>query len=139
MSIEQQDRFPTPLQRRVAFWLFALALFVGTHWPRLELNVPGVKRPDLIVHFGLFATWYLLLFAAAYLAKLGRVRSLIAVWVIAVAYAGLDEGLQAIPFVHRDAAWDDFAADVGGVTIGFLIAAVWTACLGRGKGEQSAS
>lgn len=141
--MESGHQEPAPGRRtiftRTAFWVFAAALFVGTHWPRLELNVPGVRRPDLIVHFGLFALWYLLLFAAAYMARLGRWRSLIAVWVIAVAYAALDEGLQAIPFVRRNAGWDDFAADVVGVTIGFVIAAVWTACRTRARREQSAS
>ncbi len=139
MEIDREPPGSRPVLFRTTFWLFAAALFVGTHWPRLDLKVPGMKRPDLLVHFGLFAMWYLLLFAAAYTARLGRWRSLIAVWVIAVAYAAMDEGLQAIPFVHRTAGWDDFAADVIGVTIGFLIGAVWTACRARAPREQSAA
>jgi VanZ family protein len=130
---------PSRLHFRVVFWTYALVLFIGTHWPRLELNVPGVERPDLVIHFVIFATWYLLLFGAAYFAGLGRWRSLLAAWIVAAAYAALDEGLQAIPVIRRNAAWDDLAANVGGITVGLLMAAGWTVVRRPVTREQSAS
>lgn len=134
-------RLPRTL-RRTAFWCYASAIFVLTHWPRLEVRVPGVERPDLIAHFAVFGLWYLLLFSAAYFGRLGTWRSLVLAWAVAAAYACVDEGLQLIPFIGRHAAWDDLAANLGGVTLGLISAGAWSRFFARPRrsgGEQSAS
>ena len=59
----------TPAQwkraRRAAFWLYVPALFTATHWPYLEVPLPG-ERPDLAVHLCAFGLWTLLLIGAGY-------------------------------------------------------------------------
>jgi len=127
--------------RRRAFFAFAVTLFALTHWPALQVSVPGIERPDLILHFAFFATWYLLLFAAGLFGPLGRPRSLLWPWTVAIGYAAVDEALQAVPIIRRHAAWDDWLANVGGITIGLLVATIWTRVRGRRfpfpAGEQS--
>ena len=42
---------------RLAFWVYAAALFTATHWPKLE--VPGPEGSDKVIHVGAFGTWML--------------------------------------------------------------------------------
>lgn len=107
---------------RACFWLYAIALFTATHWPALELNVPMIERPDLIIHFACFGGWYIAFWLAAWIGPPLRLRSIALAVPVAVLYAGFDEGLQAIPFVRRHCAWDDFFANCGGVLLASILA-----------------
>jgi hypothetical protein len=98
---------------RAAFWSWALALFVGTHWPALTL--PGTGRPDLFVHASIFGVWTALLIACGYFGPALSRRNLVLVLPVAVLYAALDEWLQGIPWVRRHAALDDWACNVLGI------------------------
>ncbi|HMN41512.1 MAG TPA: VanZ family protein [Phycisphaerales bacterium] len=111
---------------RVLFWVFAGALFVGTHWPALRIDVPMIRRPDLVVHFVIFAAWFGLFWLTAYVGEPLRLRSILLAVVVACVYAGVDEGLQAIPWVRRTCAWDDYAANCVGVALGAFAALVAT-------------
>ncbi len=44
---------------------------------------------------------------------------------IATAYVCFDEATQAIPFIHRDARWDDLAANLTGVLAGTIGVLAW--------------
>lgn len=123
--------------RRAAFWAFALALFVATHFPRLEIEVAGVERPDLFIHFAVFAVWYLLLVASTLLGPPHSTGTLLVAWVVAAVYACIDEGLQAIPALGRHAAWDDLIANLGGITIGAAVA--WVFAVVRRPREREES
>lgn len=118
------ERVPM-LWRRVAFFAYAAALFVATHWPRLELNVRGVERPDLLAHLLVFGVWFLLLFFSGLPGSTGLYRSVGRAWLIAAGYAAADEALQLPEFVRRHAAWDDLAANLAGVSIGAMLACGW--------------
>ncbi len=107
---------------RVLFWLYAALLFTATHWPALELNVPMIERPDLFIHFGCFGSWYIAFWLAAWVGPPLRLRSVALCIPIAILYAGFDEGLQAIPFVRRHCAWDDFFANCGGILLASTLA-----------------
>lgn len=118
---------------RITFWAYLPLLFTLTHWPALQVPVPGVERPDLIAHFVSFGTWCGLFTLAGFLAPRGPTTSPKAFatlrwiglsWLVSVAYAALDEGLQAIPALQRTCAWDDWFANVGGVTLGSLACVV---------------
>lgn len=100
---------------RAAFVLYALALFTLTHWPRFTVDIPGVERPDLFVHLAAFGIWTLLLNLASFLGPPHTARTVLLTALVAAVYACIDEGLQAIPFLQRTAAWDDLAADLLGV------------------------
>jgi VanZ family protein len=91
-------------------------LFVATHWPSLAIEAP-IARPDLILHAGAFALWTAFLLATGYIGSQRSRRVVLAVGVVALAYAGLDELLQAIPILHRHAAVDDWIADAVGVAL----------------------
>lgn len=129
-SSPQPDRdlpWPSLRWRRVLFWFYAAVLFTATHWPNLQIEVPGVERPDLFLHLGAFSTWTALLWAAGYAGPRSRWKTLLWLVPIAVAYAGIDESSQGLPGVHRTVALDDFLANCTGVSLGTLAAAIATA------------
>ncbi|QOJ00391.1 MAG: hypothetical protein HRU70_07770 [Phycisphaeraceae bacterium] len=108
---------------RTMFWIYAVLLFIGTHWPNLQIEGP-FHRPDLVVHLFAFALWTLFALACGWF---GPPTSWPNIWrtgLIATAYAGVDEALQAVPIVNRWAAWDDFFANLLGVAAALLIAVV---------------
>lgn len=100
---------------RAAFWCWAAILFTGTHWPKLE--IPGEGRPDLLVHLSIFGLWGSLLIAAGFFGRPTSWRNIGAVFVIGLVYGAIDELLQAIPFIHRTCALDDWALDSVGILI----------------------
>lgn len=112
---------------RTPVWVFgayAVLLFTATHYPNLQ--VPGpVPRTDLFVHVGAFGSWMLAASWCAWFGPATSMRNVVRTWFIAVLYAGFDEGLQAIPALHRTCAWDDFGANVLGITLAG--AALWFA------------
>jgi hypothetical protein len=124
---------------RVLFWVYAAALFTATHWPALELHVPYIERPDLIIHFGCFGSWFGLFWLAGYIGPPLRVRSILLSIPVAVLYAGFDEGLQALPFVRRHCAWDDFFANCGGILLAALVASAitWLSCRRSARGSRT--
>jgi hypothetical protein len=113
-----------------AFWCYAGLLFLGTHWPRARLPDTGV-RLDLFVHMGIFGVWTGLLIGAGFFGAPLSNRNLLAAALIAPVYAAVDEGLQAIPWVHRTCAWDDYALNLAG--IGIALGAALALRLARGK------
>ena len=102
--------------RRAVVFLFGAYAgfqFMMTHWPKLV--VPGPGRPDLIVHFAVFGLWNALLISCARFGPALSWRNITASTVLASVYAGVDEGLQAIPVLRRVCAWDDYGANVAGI------------------------
>jgi hypothetical protein len=100
---------------RAAFMLYVPALFIATHWPKLEL--PAAGRPDLFIHIVAFGLWTALLIGAGFFGPALSRRNIRVAGVIGIIWAGFDEATQAIGFINRHAAWDDFAANVGGVLL----------------------
>lgn len=122
------------IPRRGWRWVFAAyagALFIGTHWPALEVHGP-VPRSDLWVHVAVFCVWTLLLIRCGFFAPATARRNILLSVAAGACYAAIDEGLQAIPAIRRNAAWDDFAADLCGVLLAGAIA-VMIASSGRRK------
>ncbi len=113
---------PGSLPARVAFFAFAIVLFIATHWPQLRIVGP-VPRTDLWLHLGAFGAWTILCGWCAWWTPWHAKRTLAAVWLVGVLYAALDEGLQLIPAIGRFASWQDYAANVAGVTLGTLVLA----------------
>lgn len=103
----------------VGFGVYALALFIATHWPRLAIDSP-IRGTDKIIHVGVFFVWTLLL-AAAVRHRRPRLRTL---GLIACGYAALDEGLQAIPALGRTCSWWDLLANVVGVVVALCVLAL---------------
>jgi hypothetical protein len=116
---------------RIAFWLYALTLFTATHWPALKVDVPGIERPDLIVHCSVFALWFTLFWLTGYAGPIARVRTIFVSAFVATGYAAIDERLQAVPWVQRTCAWDDLEANWLGITIAASLAIVAITILNR--------
>ena len=117
---------------RFAFWAYAAILFTATHWPKLEL--PGPEGSDKVVHMGAFGTWMLLATAQGWFGGPLSDRNLLRTMFVAAAYAGVDEGLQAFPFVHRTCALDDYAANA----IGVMLAALFLLMVSVRRGQADA-
>ncbi len=99
-----------------------------THWPGLRAPSVGIERTDILIHLAVFGLWAVLLLGTAYAGVAATWRSIGRGWAIAVVYAAADEVTQALPGVNRVAAWDDYGANVLGIT---LACAVWGATIRR--------
>lgn len=123
---------------RLAFWVYAIGIFVLTHWPELRVHSDRIPRIDIHIHMATFAMWAGLLLLTGYLARdaqdplaEGRGlrgwlkvvltgRAIVLTVLVGVVYCAFDEGTQAIPALGRTAAWDDYAADCGGIIVAAL-------------------
>ncbi len=103
--------------RRLAFAIYAVALFAATHYPNLRVRVGDIERPDLIIHMLAFGGWCTLLIAAEFFGPWRRYRSLLAAAVVSAIYACFDEFTQGIPFLNRTVGLDDLAANLLGVSL----------------------
>ena len=108
---------------RIVFFAYAVMIASLTHWPGLQVPKAGLQRSDMIVHIGVFGAWALLMIRCSWFGPMLSARNIALAAMCAVAYAGVDEVTQAIPALNRYAAWDDFAANTIGISVG-----VATAC-----------
>jgi hypothetical protein len=100
---------------RLTFVVFVPTLFVATHWPKLQL--PGEGRPDLVIHVVAFGLWTALLIGGGFFGPALSWRNIVRSLPVATAYAAFDEATQAIPWIRRHAAFDDFLANLLGVLL----------------------
>jgi hypothetical protein len=130
---------------RIAFWCYAVATFVATHWPNLRIESSVIDRPDILIHMTVFGTWAFLLAMTGYLEPASkdplaesrgvpgwvrlvtRPRTLLFVGFTAAIYAAFDELSQGVPGLGRTVAWDDYGANCLGICVG----AATAAALGR--------
>ncbi len=114
--------------------IYWIAMFVGTHLPRIELpSGHAIISVDKVLHFsGYFGLAFLLslrlISAAAARGEAGmhalRSRGYQILLVVAV-YAMLDEWTQ--PLVGRSCELLDWLADILGASAGMLVIATWLA------------
>ncbi len=96
---------------RLLFLLYALALTIGTHWPRLELGSEKNPAPDKLLHLCAFAGLAVLLW------RTGWIRSTLLFAALALSWAALDEVTQGFPGLGRETSWQDLLASSLGVVI----------------------
>lgn len=116
------NRVPWSSLFRAAFFLYIPALFTATHWPNLKIE--GSGRPDLVVHLAAFGLWTSLFIASGFFGPALSWRNIRWAFLIAPLYAAADEALQAIPSLHRTAAFDDWLANLTGITLACISALV---------------
>lgn len=125
--------------RRPAFWVFALAVFVATHYPKLRIESEILPRPDLLIHASVFGTWTLLLCLSGYVGPGGRAATWLLGGLVALVYAAVDEVTQGVPWLHRTVALDDYLANAAGIVAvglgGALVAQVRGRRAHAGEGQ----
>lgn len=116
----------SPVAWRWIALLYFVALTTGTHWPKLRVGAPGPIPLDKILHTVAFCGLSGLLMLTRLLDR-RSVRAFVPrnIWRctgLTLALAAIDEITQAIPGEDRFPGWDDYAADVVGITIALLVA-----------------
>lgn len=106
----------SPLRRLfvVALWGAVTFAYVAALLPQKE--APHLGYSDKVDHAVAFLTVTVLARLAYPRASIGALFALIA------AFGGVIELSQAVPFIHRDAEWDDWFTDVAATLVGLLIA-----------------
>lgn len=102
---------------RVLFVLYAVALTIGTHWPRLQLGTEEVRISDKLLHAAAFGAATLLLWRTGWV---HRARWLL---LAGVAWALLDEVSQGIPALGRTMSLVDALAS--GIGVAAAAALLW--------------
>ncbi len=105
---------------RAIFCVYACVVFALTHWPALTLSLP-IRRPDLWAHLTVFSIWTVLASLCGFFGPALSGHNVLRTFALAVVYAAIDEGLQAIPWLRRTCAWDDYLANVLGITLGVVL------------------
>ncbi|MBC8290490.1 MAG: VanZ family protein [Planctomycetes bacterium] len=118
MNGESTDRIHNRLKSLatpavIAYWLL---IFVATHIPNPE-DLPAPDVSDKLLHFSAYFVLYGLLslrhrvLGLAWPNSTQQARMLL----VTVTYAAVDELLQKLPMVNRNADWLDGVADCGGL------------------------
>ena len=106
----------SPLRRLfvIAFWLAALFAYVEAIMPardQIELSMW-----DKINHMAAF-------FTITFLARAAYPRiPVFRLFVMMAAFGAFIELSQAMPFIHRDAEWDDWFADLVATVVALIVA-----------------
>ncbi|MGI9013075.1 MAG: hypothetical protein ACR2GY_02375 [Phycisphaerales bacterium] len=110
---------------RIMFVVYATALTVGTHWPRLDLGTEEYPATDKMLHLYAFAGLATLLWWTGWLKQLRWLFPLVFVWILA------DEITQSLAILERTFSW----ADVIAGALGSIVAWAWLWAL-RDVGKQ---
>lgn len=105
-----------PLRRlvRVLLWLAVATAYIAAILPQRE--APHLGGSDKVDHMAAFLT-------VTILARLAHPR--VPIWrllVLVAAFGAAIELSQAVPFIHRDAEWADWVADMAAALIGLVVA-----------------
>lgn len=98
---------------RIIFVLYAVALTISTHWPRLNLGTEEHDSPDKLVHMLAFGGFTLLLWRTQWLANRWLLLIVVLLW------SALDEWTQGLPGLHRTPNIADVAANWLGIILVF--------------------
>ena len=105
---------PPRLIAVIAFWACLIGAYVLAIMPGHD--APSVFLWDKLNHMLAF-------FVVTILYRLAYPRTPVVVIAVAMAlFGGAIELSQAVPFIHRDAEWDDWFADCGAAIAGLIVA-----------------
>ncbi len=123
---------------RLVFLAYAMLLTLATHWPNLQIDAPFIERPDLALHLICFGLLAGLLVAARLFDKAPLSRANLG-WslLVGLAWAGLDELSQGLPYINRYVVWSDFLANAAGVCLVVAACFAWRAKRGATRGKSS--
>lgn len=106
----------SPLRRLfiLAFWLAVIFAYVAAILPAAE--APHISMWDKVNHMAAF-------FTITFLARAAYPRiAVLPLFALLAGFGAFIELSQAIPFIHRDAEWDDWFADILATLVGLLLA-----------------
>jgi hypothetical protein len=117
VSIEVNEAAKPEFHRQTwviaCFAVYALVLLTMTHWPRLE--VPGPEGTDKWLHILAFGGWCGLFTVCGWFGRPMSDVNLLKSCMVAGVYAGVDEAMQGMEWVHRSCEWADAGANFAGV------------------------
>ena len=106
----------SPLRRMFVFAFWGAALFAY-----VDAIIPGVDAISL-------STWdklnhMIAFFTITFLGRAAYPRiPVFRIFVAMAAFGAFIELSQAVPFIHRDAEWDDWFADIFAIVVGLILA-----------------
>lgn len=106
----------SPLRRLfvIAFWLATAFAYVSAILPPSE--APHLTWWDKLDHMTAF-------FTITFLARAAYPRMPVPLlFALLVGFGALIELSQAVSFIHRDAEWDDWFADIFAIVVGLILA-----------------
>jgi hypothetical protein len=123
---------------RLVFLAYAILLTLATHWPNLQIDAPLIERPDLVLHLVCFGLLGGLLVAARFFDEAPLSRSNLG-WslLVGLAWSGLDELSQGLPYINRHVMWSDFLANAAGVCLVVAVCLAWRAKRRPTRGKSS--
>lgn len=110
---------------RHALLAYGVVLTTATHWPNLRIEGVVIERPDLLLHASAFGVLTALIIAGRFFGEALSMRNVSLSVLVGLAWAGLDEVTQGLPFLNRYVAWSDFLANVVGVVLVGALSAGW--------------
>ncbi len=97
-----------------AFWLAVIIAYVSAILPSAE--APHIAAWDKLNHMLAF-------FTITFLARAAYPKlAVLPLFALLAAFGAFIELSQAVPFIHRDAEWDDWFADVFAIVVGLVLA-----------------
>ena len=111
---------------RLLFWVYSIALFSGTHYPKVEIGIEG-DSPDKLIHFLALGMWGILIWGSGY------VRRPVSVLCATLAFSVFDETTQLIPGLGRVFDRYDLIAD----SMGAVLAMIWVYALSSAHAKGS--
>jgi len=121
----------SPLRRLfvIAFWGALLFAYVEAILPAHE--TVHLTWWDKLDHMAAF-------FTIAFLARAAYPHMVVwRLFVLLAAFGGFIELSQAMPFIHRDAEWNDWFADITAIVIGLILAWPFAILAARVRGESA--
>jgi len=125
------EEYPLASRRRI-FFVYGIALIIGTHIPRLKLGEGVIIAPDKLMHVAAFGGLAMLMMLSHFVRRDGRLfngKNIVLCAVYSLLWGGVTEVTQQLFVAGRTASVQDVICNSIGIVFAVLVG-VW---LGLGK------
>ncbi|WP_205412175.1 teicoplanin resistance protein VanZ [Sphingomonas crusticola] len=123
----------SPLHRLfvLAFWAAVIFAYVSAVLPAAE--APHISMWDKLNHMAAF-------FTITFLARAAYPRlAVLPLFALLAGFGAFIELSQAVPFIHRDAEWDDWFADIVAILVGLVLAWPFAVLANRRRARRASA
>ena len=127
------EEFPLASRRRI-FFVYGIALIIGTHIPRLRLGKGIIIAPDKLMHVAAFGGLAMLMMLSHFVGRDGRLfngKNILLCAIYSLVWGGVTEVTQQLFVPGRTASVQDVICN----SIGIVVAAGVGMWLGKGGRE----